>query len=90
MSLLIDTSHTLSFPSYNIIIGVFSCYVGKFGFPDKDETQDYFQFSKEDYSILMKSLSCHSTLTAFTIIVDIVFCFIWAKQVNVSLCVSTN
>ena len=82
ISLLIDTSHTWAFPSHNIIIGVFSCYVGEFGFPDNNKAQVAFTYSKDDHNILLKSLTCYSTLSAFTIIVDIVFCFIWGRQVR--------
>ena len=85
LSLLIDMiSHARSFPSYNIVIGVFAWYAAQsFKMEDgkyipNDNNQNTTPSST---STLVNILSCFTTMTLFSIILDVVFCFIWGSEI---------
>lgn len=90
LSLLIDMiSHARSFPSYNIVIGVFAWYAaqsfkivdGKYSPNNHHSTIPTSSTITTSTSTLMNTLSCFTTMTLFSIILDIVFCFIWGSEI---------
>jgi len=78
MSLLIDTCHTWSFPSYNIMIGVFACYIGNIGFLGDGEELIKSNFWKEKS---LKSITCFTCLSISTLVLDMIYCSAWARQI---------
>lgn len=81
LSLVIDmTTHERAFPSYNVIIGVFAWYCGQsVNMVALDSKESRFEVP--DTKRLLNTLSCFSTVALVSILVDVIFCFIWGGEI---------
>ena len=79
-SLLIDTCYARAFPSYNILIGVLAKIVVYQSQSNNSELDVDCQNKSLAISVL--SYSFFSTTTVISIIVDIIYCFCWGRQVR--------
>ena len=88
-SLLTDTSHVRSFPSYNIMLGVWACYCGHCKIDGKccdSKTKKRQQCDNGMYSIqIQKMVTAFGITTLASILFDAIFCFLWGKEVSYSL-----
>ena len=71
LSLLIDMNHARSFPSYNIVIGIFTWYCAQLV-----KVAEYNSLSS-----LLNVLSCYTTFALFSILLDVTFCFVWGRDI---------
>ncbi len=79
LSLLMDTSHVRSFPSYNIILGVWAYSASFYGGNKKDKKT--IELQQSSMLSLLKSLSAFSFVVIVSLILDVFFCIIWGEEV---------
>lgn len=91
-SILIDTSNARAFPAYNIVIGGFACFCGHFRFSNNCNIDHmiYDDSSGEvndrrlsrEAEMLLNALSLFSSLSLFSILLDLVYCLRWGSEVR--------
>ena len=89
VSLLIDVSHTRAFPSYNILVGVFGTYLANqaTGLVESNVDRDnheYENFEIEHEKSFLASTAAYSTLTLVSILIDVVYCICWGREVRLN------
>lgn len=67
-------SHVRSFPSYNIVIGVFAWYCSQ-------SVKRMVQHNELSSTSILNILSCFSMLTLFSLVLDGTFCFVWGREI---------
>lgn len=77
LSILIDIiSHTRAFPSYNIVIGIFAWFCAQLV-----KIQNVENEGNKKQDTILGTLSCFTTLSIISLILDVSFCFIWGRDI---------
>lgn len=92
LSLLIDTSHIRSFPSYNVVIGLWAFYCGSLKCPPHvaEEVSDGGREQRavattglsEEMERVLRDASTFAFVTSASIIFDILFCSVWGGEIT--------
>lgn len=80
------STHERAFPSYNVIIGIFGWYCGHFLkeliLDTKNDRDDEVLTTKHSKIVsLLNTLACFTSIASFSIIVDVIFCFTWGREI---------
>lgn len=94
LSLLIDTSHIRSFPSYNVVVGLWAYYCGNLkctsGATQRDnspserrrERRGSLTGLSEEMETLLRDVSTFSFVASASIIFDVLFCSVWGGEIH--------
>ena len=80
LSLFMDTSHVRSFPSYNIILGVWA-YSASF-YDENKKDKKTIELPQSSMLSLLQLLSAFSFVMIISLILDVFFCIIWGEEVR--------